>query len=44
MQSSFAFVLFHEIAGFVIAAPSDWPWPTMEGGILPFKEHRLLAR
>jgi hypothetical protein len=25
IQSSFAFVLFHEIAGVVIAAASDWP-------------------
>ena len=43
IQSSFAFVLFHEIAGLVVAAPPDWPQPPVEGGVLPFQEHRLLA-
>lgn len=36
--------MFHEIAGFVRAGPSNWPQPTLDGGVLLFEEHRLLAR
>lgn len=29
--------------GFVRADPSNWPQPTLDGGVLLFEEHRLLA-
>lgn len=43
IQSSFAFVLFYEPAGVVIAAPSDWPQPAVEDAVLPFEQRRMLA-